>query len=77
MTYLSPNYAYCTKSSFHFAVTAANIDEFMELMNEASYPSNQRVLRFKELPSKCTAQDVRKYFNGLFLFQSFILYQKF
>lgn len=40
----------------------------MDLVNQSSYPLNQRVIRLKELPMKCRAEDIRKYFKSLFLF---------
>lgn len=49
-------------------VTAADIDAFMDLVNQPTYPSNQRMLRFKELPSNCSAQDIREFFKGLLIF---------
>lgn len=49
-------------------VKEANVDEFMNLVNNPAYPSEQRVLRLKELPLECTEKDIRKYFSGLFGF---------
>lgn len=51
-----------------FAVKEANVDEFMNLVNNPAYPTEQRVLRLKELPMECTEKDIRKYFSGLFLY---------
>lgn len=48
-----------------FTVKEANVDAFMNLVNNPAYPSEQRVLRLKELPLECTEKDIRKYFSGL------------
>lgn len=50
------------------AVKEANVDEFLNLVNNPAYPSEQRVLRLKELPLECTQKDILKYFSGLYCF---------
>lgn len=60
MTFQNPN-CFCL-----ITVKEANVDEFMNLVNNPAYPSDQRVLRLKELPMECTEKDIRKYFSGLF-----------
>lgn len=50
-----------------FTVKEGNVDEFMNLVNDPAYPSEQRVLRLKELPLECTEKDIRKYFRGMSL----------
>lgn len=49
-------------------VKEANVDEFLNLVNNPAYPSDQRVLRLKEVPLEATEKDIRKYFTGLFYF---------
>lgn len=46
----------------------ADFDDFVDLINQPSYPLNQRVIRLKELPLKCRAQDIRQFFKGSFPF---------
>lgn len=50
----------------HSTVKEANVDDFMNLVNDPAYPSDQRLLRLKEVPLECTEKDVRRYFNGLY-----------
>lgn len=47
-------------------VLAANVEDFLKLVNRSTYPSEQNVLRLKDLPVKTTVQDIHKYFEGWF-----------
>lgn len=62
----------CEKIDFiwTFLVKLADIDVFMNLVSRPSYPMDQRVLRLKELPLKCTTKDIQQYFNGKFFFSN-------
>lgn len=59
------------KKIFHLSATAADLDVFMDLVNQPSYPLNQRVLCLKELSSECTAHDIRKHFKGSYSLTNF------
>lgn len=56
------------KTTTKFTVKGANVDDFMNLVNNPAYPSDQRLLRLKELPLESTEKDIRRYFSGLSLF---------
>lgn len=61
----------CFKESHSFCictiVAQANVSDFKKLVENPNYPSEQRVLRLENLPQNCMAEEIKKYFEGLFL----------
>lgn len=47
-------------------VTKGNIDDFVGLVEQSTYPMDQSVLKLEDLPQKCMTEDIHTYFDGLY-----------